>query len=363
MAIALEDAASAAHAPALPAACGSPWLSVLIPFHNVVDYLGECVQSVLGQALDGVEIVLVDDASSDGSRGVADALAAQADGRLRILTHALNQGVSAARNSLLEACLGRYAWFLDSDDLMMPGAIAELRACIERHDPDLVLCDFRTVRSPMSLKHRLRGELHRRTFAGTANQASDDVCALVRGLFTQGMLHLWSKIARRALWADDLRFPVGRYFEDLLIAPQLALRAKRHIYVPRVWIGYRQRAGSILSSPHPGKVDDMMDALAGFPRPAPPHSASTAHLSACFAVAAHAARTFTIACRIACRHGNEARLPAYYSQLLACLPMPLPELMSAYLRRGWFWRALRLRHWQKRVRAENARLQAHPQRT
>ncbi len=154
-------------ASAAPAAA-TPWLSVLVPVYNVRDYLAECVESVLAQAPAdaGVEVLLLDDCSTDGSAEVMAALDARWPGRLRLLRHERNAGLSAARNTMIDAARGDYLWFLDSDDKLLPGAIAGLREVVGLHAPDAVLCDFAVWRERPRLKHRLRGERHRNTFAG-----------------------------------------------------------------------------------------------------------------------------------------------------------------------------------------------------
>lgn len=125
----------------------APWLSVLIPVYNVEAYLAECVESVMAQAGEGVEVLLLDDGSPDGSWALMQALSGRWPGRLWLLQHERNGGLSAARNTLIDAAQGEYLWFLDSDDKLLPGAIDALRAIVRQHAPDLVLCDFRVWRS------------------------------------------------------------------------------------------------------------------------------------------------------------------------------------------------------------------------
>jgi glycosyltransferase involved in cell wall biosynthesis len=157
---------------------------------------------------------------------------------------------------MLNEATGNYIWFLDSDDIMEPGAIQQLKTIVEQHQPDLVMCDFRVLREKQTSKHRLRGENHRHSFVGEANQLSSDPVKLFYGLYKKGELHIWSKITKRALWGDDLRFPVDKYMEDMVLTPRLVLRAKTYFYQDSVWVAYRQRQGSILSTPSLKKIDD-----------------------------------------------------------------------------------------------------------
>ena len=191
------------------------WLSILVPVYNVEPYLEECLGSVIAQlpAEGGVQLLVLDDRSTDGSWALMQRLAGRWPGRFELLRHERNGGLSAARNTMIDAATGDYLWFLDSDDRLLPGAIAGLRAIVRAHAPDVVLCDFQVWREQVRLKHRLRGEGHRRSFDGPAGRLVRDRGQLLAGMLMTGELHAWSKISRRALWggadADDLRFPVG----------------------------------------------------------------------------------------------------------------------------------------------------------
>lgn len=238
-----------------------PWLSILIPVHNVAPWLGACLDSILRQPLAGVELVLLDDASSDGSSAIAALWRLRHPARIRLLGHDRNRGIAAVRNRLLAEARGDYVWFVDSDDLVGDGAIARLRAVVGADAPDLVLCDFATLRERPRLRHRLRGEGHRSAFAGDATVLRTDFSALVEGVMRSRHLHPWSKIARREVWRR-VDFPEGRCFEDVHAMPALlsGVRSYRHVAEP--WIGYRQRPGSIVSSITPDKARDL---LAAFP--------------------------------------------------------------------------------------------------
>lgn len=109
-----------------------PWLSVLIPIYNVRPFLEDCVQSVLEQIDDkpGIELILVDDKSTDGSADICRHMLRGSGANVRLLHHAENEGVSAARNTLLAAARGDYIWFIDSDDKMLPGSIDALHAIV-----------------------------------------------------------------------------------------------------------------------------------------------------------------------------------------------------------------------------------------
>lgn len=335
----------------------APWLSVLIPVYNVAGFLQECIDSVMHQADEGVEVLAVDDCSTDDSLARLQALSAHWNGRLRVLRHESNGGLSAARNTLIGAASGTYLWFLDSDDKLLPEAIPGLGRIVRRDAPDLVLCDFRVWREHTRLKHRLRGELHRRTFAGPADRLSHDRCACLAGMLQTGELHAWSKIGRRTLWADDLRFPPGQHFEDMATMPLLALRARSFYYAPRPWVAYRQRGGSILATMNLQKCLDQSRALGGLARA----------LGACgtgcqqdarvqLAMAHQSARNLIGAMRFLRTQPDEkadakagaGTDPAQLAERLQqdfreLSPLSPRQLGRAYLLRGWWLRYLRFR--------------------
>ena len=100
--------------------------SIIIPAYNTVQYLPACIGSLLAQSCGDFEIVLVDDASTDGTGKLADQLAAM-DARIYVL-HVPHSGVSAARNTGLKAAMGEYILFMDSDDVLVPDALERIRA-------------------------------------------------------------------------------------------------------------------------------------------------------------------------------------------------------------------------------------------
>ena len=115
-------------------------VSVIIPFYNGIAYLRECVESVQKQTLREIEILLVDDGSTDGSGQLADTFAAQ-DARIRVL-HQENRGVSAARNAALEIAQGEYIGFADADDVAKPELFETLYAAAAENRCDIVSCAF-----------------------------------------------------------------------------------------------------------------------------------------------------------------------------------------------------------------------------
>lgn len=332
-------------------AAAGPWLSILVPVYNVERYLRECLDSIMSEAAEGVEVIALDDVSADSSVSILRDYEARYGSRFKVMQQPHNRGISSARNTLLEAAQGRYTWFLDSDDLLQPGAVKELKEIVDREDPDLVLCDYRKLRAKTKLKHRMRGEMHLRTFSGAAEQLIRDRSAQVRGLFELGQMHVWSKICKRSLWTADLRFPEGKYYEDMFVSPRLAIRAGTCYYAPRVWISYRQREGSIMATLSPQKLVGLSEALVGFPdeflkfEPRP-------DIDTRFIVSHVAARNFVGAARKFSRMKYEdfrIHMVANLDNLIHSTMLPFDELRLEYLRRGWIRRWAQLSFWVKQA--------------
>lgn len=239
----------------------NPWLSILIPVYNVAAYLSDCFNSLLMQDLSGVEIIAVDDQSTDHSFAELKNWASSEKLNIKLLQHAQNQGVSAARNTLLDAAQGEYLWFVDPDDVLAANAVHELKEIINQHSPDLIMCDFKRWQPDAAAQHAK--ERYLSSFAGAPRLILKDAELLFRGLFLKGRLHPWSKISKRSLWNKSLRFPEGRCFEDVVVMPKLALRTQTFFYEDSAWIYYRQRPGSIIATPSLKKISDMSNSVSG----------------------------------------------------------------------------------------------------
>lgn len=309
------------------------WLSILLPVYNVEAYLAECVQSIIQQAGDdrGVQIIIVDDASTDGSRAIAEALRDQYPHSIKLALQGVNQGVSAARNRLIAEAEGEYIWFVDPDDYLLAGAIAALREIVARSAPDLILCDYR--------KSRL---VTTRSFYGPAKQLSTDIGQLVTGVFKSRKMYCWLKISRRSLWTNGPRFPDGRIFEDIATTPWLLLKARHFYYEPSPWIYYRKRAGSIMDSVKrkagdfdARKHQDLAEALTGFTS-ALHGKLSHPQPSADYYVSDFCAKEFVkTGLRFRRAKGVAPSLElGYYLELFEkCSPLTFDDLTRAYLKR------------------------------
>jgi len=124
------------------AAGGLPLISVILPFYNAEKNLGEAVGSIIIQDYQNLEILLVDDASTDGSLQIAEKLGRK-DSRIKIFRHIENQGAGPARNTGVSNAGGEYIFFLDSDDILRQGALKLLQQTAAREKAAVVIgsCD------------------------------------------------------------------------------------------------------------------------------------------------------------------------------------------------------------------------------
>ena len=113
-------------------------ITVIVPVYNVKDYLQQCVESICGQTYQNLEILLVDDGSTDGSGKICDELAKK-DTRIKVI-HKPNGGLSDARNAGLDVATGDYIGYVDSDDYIEPDMFEILLTNIEEHQADISCC-------------------------------------------------------------------------------------------------------------------------------------------------------------------------------------------------------------------------------
>ena len=123
-----------------------PLVSVIIPVHNAGNYLQQCLDSVRGQTLQDIEIIAVDDASTDSSPELLAQIEAR-DDRVRVITLARNRGVSAARNAGLAAARGEFVAFVDADDYIDPAMYQTMLTAAQSLGCDVVSCGIETVES------------------------------------------------------------------------------------------------------------------------------------------------------------------------------------------------------------------------
>ena len=179
-------------------------VSVIIPIYNVEKYLGACVDSVLGQTYQDLQIILVDDGSTDQSGKFCDAYA-QKDDRVTVI-HQANSGPSAARNNGILHAMGEYIIFVDADDQLFPFSIQCMVDCITKTEAEIVFGGY-LDRSPY-------GEFEIYEFNSGINSKEKVITAVING--TGGVL--WAKLFRTEIITEN-RIQLNnkvRFSEDML---------------------------------------------------------------------------------------------------------------------------------------------------
>ena len=210
-------------------------LSIIVPVYNVEKYLEECVDSLLNQTLQDLEIFLVDDGSTDRSGEIADRYAREYPDKVHTL-HLNNGGQGRARNAALPMASGDYVGFVDSDDWIERDMYEKMLDRAEKTGADVVVCDF--------LEHYADGR-----------EQTLPACFQDHPLSAAGSS--CNKIFRRSL-IGDLRFPEGLWYEDFYFSAVMLLRSKRTEFIPEPLYVYRRGQESTMHNNNARKNLDML---------------------------------------------------------------------------------------------------------
>ena len=210
-------------------------VSVIVPVYNVLPYLRESLDSVINQTYKDLEIIIVDDGSTDGSDAVCEEYAK--DSRVKVI-HQKNHGLSAARNVGLDIARGDYIAFLDSDDVYLPDMIQTMVEGIQKSQADVIVCEFIRVYSKKNITKKKIKKIHGLIITDEETISRDDAIKLVTNKLRPCV---WNKLYKKEVW-NELRFPVGRVFEDTWIIPPMFEKFERIHFIPQTLIIYRQRS-------------------------------------------------------------------------------------------------------------------------
>ena len=206
-------------------------ISVIIPVYNVEPYLRKCLDSVVNQTYKELEILIIDDGSTDGSGAICDEYA-KTDKRIRVF-HTENRGLSCARNLGLDEAKGEWIGFVDSDDWIEPDMYEVLLKNAEKTGADVVECGYSRI-YPDSVYIRQKEEL-------IINGGKEAIHALFQHKINETV---WNKLWSRKSFCV-IRFPEGRVFEDVATTYRLLNAANYICTVSPVKYCYRVRKDSI----------------------------------------------------------------------------------------------------------------------
>lgn len=222
-----------------------PLVSIIIPVYNVEPYIADCLHSVMRQTYQGqIECIIVDDCGADNSMAIAEQFVDEYKGPIvfRILHHDYNRGLSAARNTGMDAARGEYFFFLDSDDWISDDCIEVLTRPLEERDYDMVLGNYELTYNPHDIHLLAKG-----TGAVLGNENIFKEFYAERTLYvtpTNKLFH--SCLLRRC----DLAFLEGQIHEDDLWSYKTTLCLESLYVQNRITYFYRIRPGAITSDYH-----------------------------------------------------------------------------------------------------------------
>jgi len=225
-----------------------PLISVVVPVFDVAGYLPEALDSILGQSHGTLEVVVVDDGSTDDSGRIADAYAAR-DARVRVV-HIDNHGLGAARNEGIRHATGELLTFADSDDVVPPGAYAALLRQLKRTGADFVTGSVARWEGDRLEELPWMRRLHRPRAAYVIEQHPEIL----------GDVFAWNKLFRRSFWDEAaLSWPEGIRYEDQPATTRAYVAARRFGVVPDVVYHWRIRHDGTSITQQRSSVADLRD--------------------------------------------------------------------------------------------------------
>ena len=213
-------------------------ISIIIPVYNVEKYLRQCLDSVLSQTYKSIELILIDDGSTDSSGKICDEYANMYS-QIKVV-HQNNAGLSAARNAGIKLAKGDYIGFVDSDDKISPLMYEKLLCSITEEGSDMSICDYLMI-------------INGRKTTNKCNKLSNE-CIEGKELFFRIVNYdvryivAWNKLYKKDLFLK-LKFPVGKIHEDEFLAHRIAWKCTKVSIVSDSLYYYRVRNNSITQKP------------------------------------------------------------------------------------------------------------------
>lgn len=210
----------------------TPKVSVIVPIYNVEKYLSKCLISLLSQTLTDIEIICVNDGSTDNSLKILEEFAKN-DNRLKVLSQK-NMGLSIARNNGIEVATGEYIGFVDSDDWVDLDFFEKLYNAAKENDCDIAVAGFKRcgrIIKTTKIKFdevRVYSTINEKTVVASVPEYN----------------YVWNKIYKRDKW--NFKFPEGRIFEDMVFTIKALYYLKNMVTVPNVYYYYRRRINSLV---------------------------------------------------------------------------------------------------------------------
>lgn len=229
-------------------------VSIVVPVYNVDKYLDKCINSIINQEYKDLEIILIDDGSTDESGKKCD-LWAKKDNRIRVI-HKENGGLSDARNVGIDNAKGYYISFIDSDDFISEQYIQELYENIINTESDISICNpyyYYEQDDNTKIVERYKIKIDRIV----GNSIDMTKVLLYQKYFDTSA---WGKLYKTELFKKNkIYYPKGKLYEDIATTYKVFLKAKKIVFINKNLYFYRQRSDSIMSSKFNKKEMDYIN--------------------------------------------------------------------------------------------------------
>lgn len=213
-----------------------PELSVIVPVYNTKKYLRRCLESILAQTVQDMEIICVNDGSTDGSEEILEEYAKE-DSRIHIVSQE-NKGLGAARNAGILKAKGEYIGFVDSDDFIEPDMYEKMLGSARQHDSDIVLTNINLYYTDSGKTDLFRSNVYYDEMESMGGFTAVEYPRIMQ------FIGAWDRIYRRAFLEEHrLQNPVNRIYEDVLFTVQCNVLAKRISVVNKPLYYYRKNTG------------------------------------------------------------------------------------------------------------------------
>lgn len=228
-------------------------ISVIIPMYNAEKYVEKCLNSLLKQTYQDLEIIIVNDGSKDYSREICEEYVKK-DKRITLI-NTENRGAGSARNTGIEASKGEYISFIDSDDYVCPDYYERFLKMIEHTGADIAIGRYERISEHGEMKFINSGEIKECTnMEELMILYGEDVNDYINAVLVT------NKLYKRELFEGNIRFPVGRLIDDEFIIYKLIYKANKIVYTDDVMYAYVQSDSSIMRTNFKEqRVYDTMD--------------------------------------------------------------------------------------------------------
>ena len=211
-------------------------ISVIVPVYNNERYLHQCINSILEQTYTNLEIILIDDGSTDTSSQICDTYG-QKDARVKVF-HQANSGISVARNVGLDLASGEYIAFVDSDDFLDKNMYKQLMHILEVGNADMAICNFHQIDESGNQFDRP---------SSIVDEVVEPYLILERLAEKRGWVYIvvWNRLYKRKVF-ENVRFPVDKLHEDERVALPIYTACKKVALTASAYYYYRINPNSIM---------------------------------------------------------------------------------------------------------------------